>query len=99
LTKSLEILINLELRLGQPILVWLELCGQLLKLGDYAFISEKPNTQLLRSLSPFDSLSDMKVFPDFLECFLDHFLFDELTPELKIFSACKICNFCYFIFL
>ena len=41
----------------------------------------------------------MKVFSDFLESFLDHFLFDELAPELKVFSACKICNFCYFIFL
>jgi hypothetical protein len=40
----------------------------------------------------------MKVFPDFLESFLDYFLFDELATKLKVFSACKICNFCYFIF-
>jgi len=99
LTKSLEILVNLELRLSQPSLVWLELCWQLLELGYDAFISEKSDTQLLRSLSPFDRLSYIKVFPDFLESLLDHFLFDELASELKVFSACKIRNFCYFIFL
>lgn len=40
----------------------------------------------------------MKVFPHFLESFLNHFLFDQLATKFKIFSACKICNFCYFIF-
>jgi hypothetical protein len=53
-----------------------------LELGDYALISEEPDAQLLRSLSPFDSLSYMKVFPDFFESFLDYFLFDELATKL-----------------
>jgi hypothetical protein len=92
LIKQLEVFVDLELRSCQSFLVWLKLGRQIVELGGNVIVSELLDAKLLAPESVVDSLGELNILSDLLECLLDDLLLDKHAAEFQVLPACHRGN-------